>query len=340
VFLCQSSKKHPALAWKSAEKGKIRMNNTLGMSQLQSSPQQAKPNPTGPWFKTPAGRRAITGYLFISPFILGVLFWVVFPAGMAAWLTFQKWNLITPSKFVGFDNFKTMFSDPLFWQSLKVTSIYTFASVPLGLIISFLLALLINNKVRGIAFFRTIYYLPTIVPAVASAVLWAWIFNTDFGLINGMLNYFGLDKIAWLQEPEYALPAMILMSLWGAGGAMIIFLAGLQGIDEQYYEAAKIDGAGRWAQMTNITIPLMSSVIFFNLILGIINSFQIFTAGYLMTNGGPQNATLFYVLYLYRVGFQNLKMGYAAALSWVLFFIILTLTLIVFRTLGRKVYYQ
>lgn len=317
------------------------MNKTLEIPRPPQSPQI--PSGLGRllrWFKTPQGRRTVTGYLFISPFILGVLFWVLYPALMAAWLTFQQWNLITPAKFVGFANFVTMFEDPLFWQSLKVTSIYTVFSVPLGLILSFLLALLINTKIRGIAFFRTIYYLPSIVPAVASAVLWAWIYNTDFGLINAILSYFGIAKVAWLQETAYALPAMILMSLWGVGQAMIIFLAGLQGIDDIYYEAAKIDGAGRWGQLINITIPMMSSVIFFNLILGIINSFQIFTAGYLMTNGGPQNATLFYVLHLYRVGFQYLKMGYAAALSWVLFFIILILTLIVFKTMGRKVYYQ
>lgn len=313
------------------------MNDTLEISQPQIHSGFGR---MMRWFKTPRGRRAVTGYLFISPFLLGVLFWVLFPAAMAAWLTFQKWNLITPATFVGLENFKTMFADPLFWQSLKVTSIYTVFSVPLGLMLSFILALLINTKMRGIAFFRTVYYLPSIVPAVASAVLWAWIFNTDFGLINGFLHYLGIAKIAWLQETAWALPAMILMSLWSVGQAMIIFLAGLQGIDEIYYEAAKIDGAGRWDQMRHITIPMMSSVIFFNLILGIINSFQIFTAGYLMTNGGPQNATLFYVLFLYRVGFQYLKMGYAAALSWVLFLIILVLTLVVFRTVGRKVYYQ
>lgn len=316
------------------------MSKSLGTAELQYPAYQPKPGGIMHWFKSPRGRRTITGYLFIGPFILGVLFWVVYPAGMAAWLTFQEWNLITPAKFVGLQNFKTMVDDPLFWQSLKVTSIYTVFSVPLGLILSFLLALLINTKVRGLAFFRTIYYLPSIVPAVASAVLWAWIFNTDFGLLNGILNYFGIAKVAWLQETQYALPAMIMMSLWSVGSAMIIFLAGLQGIDDMYYEAAKIDGAGRMAQMWHITIPMMSAVIFFNLILGIINSFQVFTAGYLMTNGGPQNATLFYVLYLYRVGFQFLKMGYAAALSWVLFFIILILTLIVFRTVGRRVYYQ
>ena len=292
------------------------------------------------WFKTPSGRRTVTGYLFISPFILGVLFWVLYPAGMAAWLAFQDWNLITPAKYVGLKNFQTMFNDKLFWQAFKVTSIFTFVSVPLGLILSFSLALLINMKVRGLALFRTIYYLPSIVPAVASAVLWAWILNTDFGLLNGVLSYFGIPRIAWLQEPKWTMPAFILMSLWGVGQAMIIFLAGLQGIDDVYYEAARIDGAGRWAQLVHVTIPMMSSVIFFNLILGVINSFQVFTAAFLITNGGPQNATLFFVLYLYRNGFQFLKMGYAAALSWVLFFIILIFTVVIFRTAGRRVYYQ
>jgi multiple sugar transport system permease protein len=316
------------------------MSKTLEFSPLQPPQSSSRFGSFLHWFSTPQGRRAITGYLFVSPFILGVLIWVVFPAGMAAWLAFQKWDLITPAKYVGTANFVTMVNDQLFWQSLKVTFIYTFVSVPLSLIISFSLALLINTKVRGLAVFRTIYYLPTIVPAVANAVLWAWILNTDFGLLNSIIHYFGLAKVPWLQEPRYALPAIILMSLWGAGQAMIIFLAGLQGIDDVYYEAAKIDGAGSWAQMIYITIPMMSSVIFFNLILGVISSFQVFTAGYLITSGGPQNSTLFYVLYLYRVAFQNLKMGYASALSWVLFFIILIFTVIIFKTVGRTVYYQ
>ena len=293
------------------------------------------------WTKTPRGRRTISGYVFISPFILGVLFWVVIPAGVAAWLVFHDWNMIKPAKFVGLGNFQKMFfDDPLFWKSLKITSIYTFVSVPLGLLISFAMALLINTKVKGLAVFRTIYYLPSIMPAVASAVLWAWILNTDFGLLNAALNLFGIPKVPWLQKPEFALPALILMSLWSVGAAMIIFLAGLQGIDSQYYEAAEIDGAGRWRQLIHVTIPMMSSVIFFNLIMGIIGSFQVFTAGFLITDGGPQNSTLFYVLYMYRNGFEYLKMGYAAALAWVLFFIILVFTGIIFRTLGRQVYYS
>ena len=292
------------------------------------------------WLNSMQGRRTIVGYIFIGPFILGVLFWVLLPALTAVWLVFQDWNLITPAQYIGLKNITRLATDKLFWQSLKVTTIYTIVSVPLGLLFSFTLALLINTKVRALALFRTIYYMPSIVPAVANAVLWAWIFNTDFGLLNALFRSVGMAKIRWLERPEWALPALILMSLWGAGSAMIIFLAGLQGIPEIYYEAAKIDGAGRWAQMRHITIPLISPVIFFNLVMGIIGSFQVFTAGYLVTAGGPQNATLFYVLYLYRVGFRQLEMGYAATLSWILFFIIMLLTVVTFKTLGRQIYYQ
>jgi multiple sugar transport system permease protein len=290
--------------------------------------------------KTLAGKRAIVGYIFISPFILGFLLWFLIPAVIAIWLTFTDWNLIRAPRFVGVDNITKLFNDSLFWQSLKVTSIYTLVSVPLALFFGFCLALLMNTKVRGIAVFRTVYYLPSIVPAVASAVLWAWILNTEFGLLNVFLRYLGLPKVRWLQDPEWALTALIMMSLWGLGSTMIIYLAGLQGIPEVFYEAAKIDGAGRWAQLRHVTIPLMSPVIFFNLIIGIIGSFQVFTAGFLLTDGGPQNATLFYVLYLYRNGFQYLNMGYAAALAWVLFLIIMALTLIVFKSTAGMVHYE
>ncbi len=290
--------------------------------------------------RTLAGRRTLIGYIFISPFILGFVLWFLLPALTAVWLTFHDWNLISPPRFIGFKNLLDIPQDDLFWQSLKVTVNFTLISVPVGLVLGFLLALLMNTKVRGIELFRTVYYLPSIVPAVANAVLWAWIFNTEFGLANVVLRALGLPKIKWLQEPEWALPALILMSLWAFGGSMVIYLAGLQGIPETFYEAAKIDGAGRWAQLRNITIPLMSPVIFFNLIIGIIGSFQVFTAGHLITNGGPQNATLFYVLYLYRSGFQNLEMGYSAALAWVLFVIIMALTLFVFKYLGSRVYYE
>jgi multiple sugar transport system permease protein len=294
------------------------------------------------WFSSlpSVRRRNITGYLFIMPFILGFLCWFLTPALVAIWLTFTDWNLIRAPRYVGFDNILRLGSDKLFWQALKVTTLYTLAVVPLGLVLAFLLALLINTKVKGIAFFRTIYYLPSIVPAVASAVLWAWIFNTEFGLLNSVLRFFGISRVAWLQDPSYALWALVFMSLWGVGGAMIIYLAGLQGIPDVYYEAAEIDGAGRWSQLRHITIPLLSPVIFFNLILSIIGTFQAFTVGFLITDGGPQNSTLFYVLYLYRNGFEYLNMGYSAALAWVLFLIISVLTLLIFRYVGGMVHYE
>jgi multiple sugar transport system permease protein len=292
------------------------------------------------WLRKPAQRRTIVGYIFIMPFILGFLLWFLIPALTSLWMAFQDWNMITPPKFVALDNFQSLFTDKLFWQALKVTTVYTVVSVPLTMVLAFGLALLMNAKVRGIAAFRTIYYMPSIVPAVANAVLWAWILNSEFGLLNALLHAVGLPKVLWLQEPEWALPALILMSMWGLGGTMVTYLAGLQGIPDVFYEAAEIDGAGAWTKLRHITIPLMSPVIFFNLIMGVISTFQVFTAGYLITNGGPQNATLFYVLYLYRNAFQFLDMGYAAALAWVLFFVIMGLTAIIFRGIGRLVYYE
>ena len=290
--------------------------------------------------RTMTGRRAVAGYIFISPFILGFLLWFLIPAATAGWLAFQEWNLLGPPKPVGLVNFQKLWSDALLWQSLKVTTIYTLVSVPASLILGFALALLLNTSVRGITIFRTIFYLPSIVPAVANAVLWVWIFNTEFGLANAGLNALGFAKIKWLQEPEWALPAMIIVALWGFGGGMVIYLAGLQGIPRSFYEAADIDGAGRWAKLRHITIPLMSPVLFFNLIIGIIGSYQGFTQARLITNGGPQNATLVYVLYLYRVAFENLKMGYAAALAWLLFILIMAMTLFVFKYIGSRVYYE
>jgi len=296
--------------------------------------------PRGWWPRTKASKNTVIGYIFISPFILGFFFWFLTPALVSAWMAFQDWNMLSDPRFVGLGNFRTMWQNRLFWQSLKVTAYYTIVSVPLGLVLAFAVALLMNIKVRGIAAFRTIYYLPVIVPAVANAILWAWILNTEFGLLNVLLKSIGLPKVRWLVDPNWALPALILVSLWGIGTSMVIYLAGLQGIPALYYEAADMDGAGRWQKIWYITIPLMSPVIFFNLVMGIIGSFQVFTAGYLITGGGPEDATLFYVLYLYRTAFQYLKMGYGAALAWVLFAIIMTLVLVIFRYMGRGVFYE
>lgn len=289
---------------------------------------------------TLAQREEIAGWLFILPAVLGVIIWLAGPMIYSVWLSMTDWDLIRPARFVGGQNFVRMVNDPLFYKSLVVTVYYTAFHVPLTLILAFAVALLLNTKTRGIALFRTLYYLPTIVPAVANAVLWVWIFNSEFGLLNLLLRAVGLPKILWLQDPQTAMPALIIMSLWTLGGTMIIFLAGLNGISEQLYEAAEIDGAGSWARFWRITIPLMTPVIFFNLILQIIGSFQVFTAGYLITRGGPNYATNFYVLYLFDNAFSWFNMGYAAALAWVLFVIVLVLSLIVFRSGSHWVYYE
>jgi multiple sugar transport system permease protein len=287
-----------------------------------------------------AFRRNVTGWLFISPFILGFILWFLIPALIALYLSVHKWNLISAPEFVGMANVEQLFKDPLFPQALKATVLYTVISVPLGLLLSFGLAMLLNTQLPGIGIFRTIYYLPSIIPAVASAALWAWMFNTEFGLINVFIRALGGPKVPWLQSPNWALPAVIIISLWSVGGAMIIFLAGLQGIPDIYYEAAEIDGAGPWTKLRHITLPLMSPVFFFNLVIGFISSFQVFIAGYLITDGGPVNSTLFLVLYIYRTAFRSLNMGYAAVMSWVLFFILMGLSFLVFRYIGNRVHYE
>jgi multiple sugar transport system permease protein len=290
--------------------------------------------------KSNSFRKTLIGYIFISPFILGFLVWFIIPMLTSAWMSFQDFDFISPARFIFLENFSTMLQDDLFWQSLKVTAVYSFVSVPVGMVLSFALALLLNSKVKGIGIFRTLYYLPIVVPSVANAVLWAWMLNTDFGLVNLLLRSMGFHKVRWLVDPNLALPSLIMVSLWGIGGAMVIYLAGLQGVPDVYYEAAEIDGAGLWARFRHVTIPLMSPVIFFNLVMGVIGSFQVFTAGYLITGGGPNNATLFYALQIYRVGFRYFKMGLASALAWVLFFIIVSMVVLIFKYFGRSVYYE
>lgn len=292
-------------------------------------------------FRSLAAREAALGYVFILPSVIGVLVWQAGPMLYSIWLSLTDWDVLTPARFIGFANFSRMTREPLFWKALFVTFYFTIVIVPLNLVAGFAVALLLNTKVRGMAVYRTIYYLPTIVPQVASAILWLWLFNSDFGLLNAFLGTLGVPKIYWLQDERWVMPAFWLMSVWGSVGAgMIIYLAGLQGIPQQLYEAADVDGASAWRKLWHITIPQMSPIIFFNLVMGIIGTFQVFTPSYLITSGGPQNATLFYVLYLYRNAFEWFEMGYAAALAWVLFVIILILTLLVFKSLGSRVYYE
>jgi len=290
------------------------------------------------------GRRlgqAIEGYLFISPWIVGFLLFTAGPIAASLVLSFFQWSLIRPPRLVWFDNYVQMFSqDPLFWQSLKVTLTYVAAAVPLQLAFALFLAILLNQKVRLIPVFRTIFYMPSQVSAVAVAVIFLWIYHPELGLINDLLAKVGIKGPAWLISERWALPALIGMSLWSVGGAMIILLAGLQDIPPHLYEAAALDGAGEMAKFLHVTLPMLSPVIFFNLVLGIIGGFQYFAQAYVMTRGGPLNATLFYALYLYLNAFNFLKMGYAAALAWVLFIVIVAATILQLRLARHWVYYE
>lgn len=285
-------------------------------------------------------REALDGWLYASPWIIGFFLFTLGPIVASFVLAFMKWDLVNPPRWIGLDNYLRMFNDSVFWSSLKVTAIYSCFGVPLNLFGSLILALLCNQKLRGIEIFRTIYYLPSVVSGVAIGLLWKWLFDPTFGLINYLLSLVGIEGPMWLASETWALPALIVMGLWGVGGGMVIFLAGLQGIPLELYEAAELDGANRWNKFWQITIPMLSPVIFFNLIMGIISSFQTFTYAYVMTGGGPNNATLFYVLNLYYNAFLYLRMGYASALAWFLFLVILTLTGLVFKSSPMWVYYE
>lgn len=285
-------------------------------------------------------REEITGFLLISPWLIG---WVVFLAGPllgSIYLSLTRYEVVVPPRYIGLANYTKMWNDELFWKSLKVTSTYSFSSVPLSLIGGLAIAMLLNQRVRGLAFWRTIFYLPAVVSGVAVALMWIWMFNADFGLVNNFLAALGIEGPDWFWSATWALPTIVITSLWGVGGGMVIYLAGLQGVPTALYEAAELDGAGAISKFWNITIPMISPVIFFNLIMGVINSFQTFTMAYVITQGGPMNATLFYILYLYQNAFKWYKMGYGAALAWVLFVIIMSLTGVLFRTAGRYVYYE
>ncbi|MHA6533955.1 carbohydrate ABC transporter permease [Paenibacillus sp. BAC0078] len=283
------------------------------------------------------------GYWFILPWLLGLVIFTLGPMIFSLVLSFSKWNVITgveSIQYVGLDNFRDIFHDELFYQSLKVTFIFALVSVPLFQISSILIALMLNGRSRGMKFFRLIFFMPSVIPAVATSMMWVMIFNPEYGILNQALGWFGIQGPAWLQDPSYALGALIVMGVWGIGNTIIIYLSGLQGVPEDLYEAGELDGAGPVRRFFSITLPLITPTVFFNLIMGIIGGFQYFTQAFVMTNGGPLNSTLFYNLYLYNKAFIEFDMGYASALSWILFLIILVFTLVVIRSSSFWVYYQ
>jgi multiple sugar transport system permease protein len=286
-------------------------------------------------------QEAIAFYLFILPWVIGFFLFYLGPMLGSLYFSFTKWDLLTPPELVGLANYVRIFTrDPLFLQSLKVTVIYTLAYIPLDMAFGLLIAVLMNRKIRGIGALRTIYYMPSVLSGVAYVVMWMWMFHPQNGLINNALFGLGIEGPRWLLDPQWALSALVIMSLWGVGRSMVIYLAGLQDISPELYEAASIDGANIWQKFRRITLPLLTPSILFNLIFGFILTFQSFTNSFVATNGGPLDSTLFYVLYLYRKAFEHLQMGYASALAWILFIIVLIFTLLIFASSRRWVYYR
>jgi multiple sugar transport system permease protein len=293
-------------------------------------------------------RQSLAGYAFISPWIIGFLLFTAGPILASFLISLHSWSLLSTPDWVGLENYtRILREDDLFATSLWNTLYYVAFSVPLGISVALALALLLNRPMKGMGVFRTLFFLPSVTNIVAVSVLWIWVFNPEYGLLNSLLRIVGVDGILWLQSEQWAKPAFVVMSLWGVGGSVVIFLAALQGIPRELYEAASLDGAGSVRRFMHITIPMISPALFFSLVIGIIGSFQVFAQAYVMTGsaqpgseGGPNNATLFIVLYLYKKAFQEFRMGYAAALAWLLFFIILVFTILQTRLSRRWVYYE
>ncbi len=289
----------------------------------------------------PKRKNQRSGYLFLLPWFVGMLFTII-PFFASLYLAFTDYNFFTEPNFVGLANFQALFEDPRLLQSLKVTFIYTFVSVPISLAVALLIAIVLNRGLQGLAIYRSVYYLPSLLGgSVAIVMLWRYIFGND-GIVNGALGLLGIQGPAWVTDPEFALSTLIVLNVWTFGSPMVIFLAGLRQVPTMYYEAASIDGASRWRQFRSITLPLISPIIFFNLIMQLIGSFQTFTQGYVMSGGtgGPADSTLFYNLYLYQKGFTEFEMGYASAMAWLLLMIIAIFTAINFIASKFWVFYD
>lgn len=285
-------------------------------------------------------RKKLIGYAFISPWLIGFLVFSAYPFLSSVYLSFTRYDIVQAPVWVGAANYKTLvWGDPVFWTSLGVTFKYALASVPLSIVAGVALALLLNLKLRGMGIYRTIFYLPSVVPSVATSVVFLWILNPQIGLVNKLLRCVGVTGPAWLEDPNWALWSLVMMSLWTVGGSMIIYLAGLKDIPAHLYEASTIDGANAWQRLRHITLPMLTPVIFFNLVMGVIGVFQYFTQVYIMTQGGPGDSTRVYALYLFERAWRYLDMGYASAMAWVLFLLIMTLTGLLFATQRRWVHY-
>jgi multiple sugar transport system permease protein len=284
------------------------------------------------------------GFLFASPWLIGVVLFLIGPIIASGLLSLTNWNLISSPRWVGLENYRTMIGSENFWQSVKVTLFYTLLAIPLYQVAGLALALLLNQRVKGMYLFRTILFLPAVLSGVAVAVLWVSLLNPDLGAVNQGLRAIGIDDPPrWLQSPTWAIPAVVLMGLWGVGGGAIIYLAGLQNIPPVLYQAAKMDGAGPWQTFRHITLPLLTPTLLFTLLIGLIEAFQVFDTAFVLgggSQGGTRGSMLFYVLNLWNEGFRNGRFGYASALAWVLVAAAATVIVLIFRTSSRWVYYE
>ncbi len=300
-----------------------------------------------PFYKRLSFEETLFGWIFIFPAILGLLLFQLGPVVASLGLSFTKYDIITRPEWYGVTNYIKLFSDDLWLKSIRVTFRYVVLYVPLSLVFAYLVALLMSGSIRGIAVWRTMWYLPSIVPSVAAAAVWRWGLHPEFGPINYPLKVLGLPAPRWLADPDWIVPSIVFISLWGLGNSVLIFLAAITGVPPSFYEAAEVDGAGRWARFRLITVPLTSSIIFFQLIIAVIQAFQVFTSAFILfgsnaasSSAGPGNAALFYMLYMYRNAFGYFRNGYASAMAWILFLTVALLTLVLFKTQNRWVYYE
>ncbi|MBI2940098.1 MAG: sugar ABC transporter permease [Chloroflexi bacterium] len=303
------------------------------MSRVLAAPRRAR-----------VSRRELSnfayGLLFALPGLIGLLTFVAYPVFASLYYSFTSYSIIGRYRWVGLGNYVNLLTlDDEFWNVLGNTTYFVALSVPLHLVVALLLALLLNSRVPGLSVYRTLFYLPSVVPAVATAMLWLWMYHPTNGILNSLLDVFGIVGPNWLGDRAWAKPALVLMSVWGGGGLMLILLAGLQDVPQELYDAAEVDGAGWWPRFWNVTIPFLSPHLFFGLVTGLIGGFQYFTQVYIMTSGGPARSTAVYSFYLWENAFQFLKMGYASAMAWILLMIVAACTALVFITASRRVYY-
>lgn len=300
-----------------------------------------------PFYRRLAFEETLWGWLLIIPSVLGLILFKYGPVLASLYFSFTKYDIISSPEWIGLENYQALILDNYFIKSIQVTLKYTVLFIPLSLIIAYVIALLMSQDLKGISIYRTMWYLPSLVPVVASAVVWRWALNPEFGPVNYPLRLLGLDAPGWLTDPKWIIPSVVLIQLWALGNSALIFLAAIKGVPDTFYEAAEVDGAGAWQRFWSITLPMTSSVIFFQVIMVVIASFQVFGVAYILFSGqttsdpaGPGNSALFYVLYTYRNAFGYFKNGYASAMAWILFIVVMILTFLLFRTQKAWVYYE